>query len=240
MAARWKLRLNEKCPRCGKYEDTAHVWRCQQTHAKTVWKTSMKDLSNWFTEQQTNPQIAEAILTGLHAWHQNVPVQFPTFTFPELNKTLQQQNEIGWQSFLEGWVSTGWQLIQQRHYQWLESKRSGRRWVIALIKKLWQVAWDQWEHRNATLHKQTSIPSIEASEHLNTTISAEYHSGSITLLPQDRYLFGTPLDKLLKQSFDQRTLWLQRIRTARNACHVTHQSSSRHERNLLRAWLSST
>jgi hypothetical protein len=29
---------------------------------------------------------------------------------------------------------------------------SGYRWLSALICKLWQVAWDMWEHRNGIFH----------------------------------------------------------------------------------------
>jgi hypothetical protein len=32
----------------------------------------------------------------------------------------------------------------------------GLRWVSALIRKLWTVAWDQWEHRNSILHERDS------------------------------------------------------------------------------------
>jgi hypothetical protein len=49
--------------------------------------------------------------------------------------------------FLEGGLAVDWQFAQQRYFKPLRSMKSGRRWVSALIRKLWTVAWDQWEHR---------------------------------------------------------------------------------------------
>jgi hypothetical protein len=32
------------------------------------------------------------------------------------------------------------------------SRRSGLRWLTALIQKLWDIAWDMWDNRNRVLH----------------------------------------------------------------------------------------
>jgi hypothetical protein len=39
--------------------------------------------------------------------------------------------------------------------EFLDSRRrTGLRWLTALIQKLWDVAWDMWDHRNRVLHDQ--------------------------------------------------------------------------------------
>ena len=61
---------------------------------------------------------------------------------------------------LEGLPVVGWAEVQQRYFAWVKSKYSGRRWLSELIRKLWNVAWDLWEHRNGILHKSdTSLSS---------------------------------------------------------------------------------
>jgi len=38
--------------------------------------------------------------------------------------------------------------IQQQHYLFLSSRCSSKWWLNYLIKKLWDIAWDLWNHRN--------------------------------------------------------------------------------------------
>jgi hypothetical protein len=55
---------------------------------------------------------------------------------------------------LEGGLAFDWQFAQQIYFKSLRSKKSGLRWVSALIRKLWTVVCDQWEHRNSILHER--------------------------------------------------------------------------------------
>ena len=45
-----------------------------------------------------------------------------------------------------------WEQAQEAYYKWYRSRKSARRWTTALIQKLWNVAWDLWEHRNGIVH----------------------------------------------------------------------------------------
>jgi hypothetical protein len=46
-------------------------------------------------------------------------------------------------------VGIGWKLSQEAHYSRIGEMKSSLRWTVALILKLWQVAWNMWEHRNS-------------------------------------------------------------------------------------------
>ncbi len=71
---------------------------------------------------------------------------------PKVAEAVHDQENLGWQNFLEGCMSGKWREIQQRYYTWLGSRKTGLWWAVALIQKLWDVSWDQWEHWNAVLH----------------------------------------------------------------------------------------
>jgi|NOAtaT_6_FD_contig_81_301931_length_1652_multi_2_in_0_out_0_3 hypothetical protein len=62
------------------------------------------------------------------------------------------QSDIGWNLLLEGWIAYEREFLQSSHYALIGSRKSGRRWLIQVIKKLWLVSWDMWEHRNGILH----------------------------------------------------------------------------------------
>eukprot|EP00549_Striatella_unipunctata_P025148 CAMPEP_0118684512 /NCGR_PEP_ID=MMETSP0800-20121206/6685_1 /TAXON_ID=210618 ORGANISM="Striatella unipunctata, Strain CCMP2910" /NCGR_SAMPLE_ID=MMETSP0800 /ASSEMBLY_ACC=CAM_ASM_000638 /LENGTH=142 /DNA_ID=CAMNT_0006581227 /DNA_START=198 /DNA_END=626 /DNA_ORIENTATION=+ len=142
---------------------------------------------------------------------------------------------MGWHLFFEGWMSSKWAETQQAYYEWLGMRRTGHRWVQALIKKLWQTAWDLWEHRNSILHHQDSFISIEAAETLNEMVRNEFDIGVGALPTLDHYLFGGTLYDLLNKPHAHKQLWLSRVETAWKSQHLTLQSTLHQERCLLRS-----
>jgi hypothetical protein len=49
-------------------------------------------------------------------------------------------------SIFEEWVDSGWGKTQKLYYIMLQSRCTGKQWRITLIRKLWQIAWNLWEH----------------------------------------------------------------------------------------------
>jgi hypothetical protein len=73
-------------------------------------------------------------------------------TLPHIRQVLVHQDAIGWTNLLEGCIDNGWTEVQALYYRTIGSQRSGLRWTVAVIKKLWDVAWDLWEQHNGFLH----------------------------------------------------------------------------------------
>jgi len=126
-----------------------------------------------------------------------------------LEEALREQNSIGWNRFFEGWLSPQWELVQQRHYARTKSNKSGRRWVIALIQKLWDVAWDLWEHQNEVLHEKENLVTWSMGIHLNHRVSRVFMDlCSRPLRANDSHLVRLPLSKLLERNVSYKTQWL--------------------------------
>jgi hypothetical protein len=156
--ARWTLRDNNLCPRCRQLEDAPHVWVCKGCDSDTIWRQSLEKLEQWMNTVDTNPDIQHAILYYLQRWRDYMHETYePTF---HISILIQEQESIGWRRFFEGWIHHGWHLLQSSHYKFLKSRRSGKRWVVALIKKQWEIAWDMWEHRNGILHEKENVVSL--------------------------------------------------------------------------------
>ena len=83
-------------------------------------------------------------------------------------------------------------IFSTRHTQHRNQKcpKSEKRWVTALIQKLWDVACDQWQHHNEVLHKK------------NTTLLTEQADLDIEMLFKRRQDRLRPKDKeaLFKKS----------------------------------------
>ena len=82
------------------------------------------------------------------------------------------------------WMDSGgpwskkWMDIQERYYKNNRIRWTGRRWLTALIKKLWLVAWDFWEHQNGiNQENQEALQQLANQD----TIRDEYGQGSIGL-----------------------------------------------------------
>ena len=129
-------------------EDAAHVWQCKEEQALEVWDKSIEALHLWLMDQQTQPGIQEAICNGLRAWKYGTEHPPVASHFAQLQEAIHLQDQISWQALLEGCLSLEWQGVQQHYYLWMGIRKTGRRWLSSLIKKLWEIAWDQWDHRN--------------------------------------------------------------------------------------------
>jgi hypothetical protein len=107
-------------------------------------------------DQETHPTIQEVVCNYLTAWRTDQPFPPCSSHFPGVQAALNSQAAVGWQVFLEGCRVADWAEIQQRYYSWLGRRRTGRRWISMLIRKLWDVAWDLWEHRNGYAHRDST------------------------------------------------------------------------------------
>jgi hypothetical protein len=193
-------------------EDATHVWKCQDPRALAVWEQSIANLKVWLQEQRTQPGIITVLCAKLLAWQQGSTEDIPVETFHDLPAVVHRQDQIGWQSLLEGRPSLGWSEVQQRYLEWLGSRKSGLRWLTALIHKLWDIAWDMWDHRNRVLHdtENSVARDLEIQQ-----ITAEFQLGTAGLPALAKAMFRRGLRPLLQQQPAYQTAWLIRIQAAR-------------------------
>jgi hypothetical protein len=81
--------------------------------------------------------------------------------------------------------------------QGINSRRSAKRWTIAVITRMWEIAWDIWEYRNEVLHKENNYSTTEDAEAIDlrvkTLLDTIYIMG---LLPKDLHLADITLTRL--------------------------------------------
>jgi len=117
----------------------------------------------------TDPTLAHIISLYLCSWRTSEAITYePPRKFQAL---LQAQSAVGWGKFFEGWVVSQWTEQQNRYYKIIRSHRTGRCWTIAILQKLWNIAWDMWEHRNSILHKKENLVTRCMIIKLNARVS---------------------------------------------------------------------
>jgi hypothetical protein len=105
----------------------------------------------------------------------------------DLQELQDAQDEIGWDKFTFGNISILWQDIQAQYFQEIGKQNSGLFRTSALIHNIWQVVWDQWEHRNAIFHKYENLVTQAESVMIASRVHMElefkvYFKAIITFL----------------------------------------------------------
>jgi hypothetical protein len=196
---RWKQWDKDQCPRCGEPKDAPHVWTCKDSGARDLWDKAVASIELTLRRLDTEPTIRHLILLYLKGWQTSEDI---TYLPPRaLEAAVQEQIRIGWHRFYEGWLSKQWMILQQCHYTTTKSTKSGRRWATALIQKMWDTAWDLWEHRNEVLHQKENLITRTMGLHLNHWVTRAFMDlCSRPLRPNESYLGRLPLSKLLERN----------------------------------------
>jgi hypothetical protein len=240
---RWKFWTHSNCPRCQTPdEDATHVIRCPVV--TPLWPLAIQPLTVWLAKAETPPDIIAAILERIRAWRTCTPSRLRTsHCTPDLAATIQAQDTIGWQSFFEGFLATEWELLLDRYFDSINSRRSGRRWCAGLIHQLWLLIHDLWVHRNTILHDHVPASTQLATAQMHASISGQYNQGLDGLSPTHfRSYFSRPLSALLALSEAYKRNWLNNIISARDHLEATQpgfdiSTSRTSERRCLQAWL---
>ena len=237
MMLRRKEWPNSECPRCKAPEETtAHIWKCPHPEATALWEKSLKKFMLWMLTQQTPLALAKIICDRLSAWRSDTEPTLKAPSLPVWGAALELQDKMGWQSFFEGTPAVGWFKFMDRHYNSRRSNKNGRRWLSAIIKKLWNIAWDLWEHRNGIVHdKQAGMTAAK----LQQEVRNEFQKGSANLPQEVRNLMRSSKEVLAWPSHYQRS-WLIRIQKARarDECRRAEENERyTSERQGMYAWL---
>jgi hypothetical protein len=220
---RRKTWSHANCPRCTETQETSsHVLRCNGDGTKEIWDKFIGEFRLWLARQRTHNDISAAICSALTTWRSGIPAPQCRSSLPGLTSACDEQDDIGWDAAMEGRWAESWIKVQERHFKFLHLRRSGKRWLTEIIKQLWNVSWDLWDHRN-----QVNIENKTREQRLINcpNIRAEYNLGTEGLDRYDCRLFTKPLDNTLNLPLPKQDAWIRRItlarkRAASNALHI--------------------
>ena len=181
-----------------------------------MWNATLNKVETWLNQQSTAPDVTHVIIENLRAWNASRRPVLYEGSHPHLNRAIIEQNRIGWEPFLRGYVSSKWNEAQSCHYLHLGSKKTGHRWLTELIKKMWAIAWDMWRFRNGVLHSQSLTIPTNFTFLLTSAILQEMNHGHRLLPPRCNYLFSTTAAAILKGSINSQKLWLATVWGARD------------------------
>jgi len=209
---------HDHCPICDEpNEDTTHVLRCPHANATVCWLDQRLALRLWLLKEETDSQLASAIIAHLDAWRSNSPLPKPSGP-QKLRRVLADQTEIGWENFLLGRVSLSMTEYQQTHYTHLHSRKRGSTWTTRLIRKCWHACFQMWENRNSIKHKGNTMRDIMELRRLRDQVKEQFNLGVRGLGTEDQHLLDCKTTALSYDLAGTRQ-WLQRVCNARQ-CQI--------------------
>ena len=208
----------DSCPRCrveslpDQTESVQHLLSCPSTSSKALWANSLTSLEEWMIFNQTDPILRQMILHGLQSWLQ-LPSTPPTLDPPYV-QIWDDQQEVGWQSLLEGRMVVGWASRQDDFFRSREYShtRTGLRWLTSLLLQLMNIAWDQWEHRNGILHHATLGAR---HQELLQLVQQEFATGPGSYPALER-LFAPSLTRISTRTATQLEQWITIVNAHRS------------------------
>jgi hypothetical protein len=139
-----------------------------------------------------------------------------------LMAVARESDRLGWDSFLEGRITSLWLLMVLPMLRKLSKSLLPPSWGRQLINKLHNIVHKQWIYRNTCIHYRGS-DGFTFQEH-NQIINrvAEYSLiDPEDLLPRHQYLLDTDLEALGSGPTIDRQIWLANITSARAAARLS-------------------
>jgi hypothetical protein len=225
----WKHQAHSSCPRCGHAdENTNHVLLCREASATHTWKTSLSNLDNWLKDNDSAPGLRSAVITHLKNWRDAITTTRYISGNRALDQAIKEQTTLGWNNLLCGFLSSQWRALQQQHLRDLGSRKSAILWISRFQRRIWEIPWSLWQHRNGFLHNDGTTIHFHETVAINNEIRAEYNTRGDDLPASYLHLFHTPLDNILQLPIFTKREWLLSVWVAQDH-HNPHRTRPRNE-----------
>ena len=217
-----RIRTEGLCPMgCGQQECNMHYLHCTKRAACKLRKRSLHQLRQHLKDMNTAPLITKCIIDNLHHWCNNsIPPHEHNFLgvskrfSDHLTTALDEQQDLGWNKFIRGFISKSWGGAQEAWYnqeQDTSPKHTADRWTLHLQRGIQDFWFVSWELRNKHIHGGITQHDNKRRRHrLRARVRALYQKSRHNLPLQETSLFATPLFIQLRRGNEQLSLWIKR------------------------------
>lgn len=180
-------------------------------------QTKIEKLHQWMNQSTFLGKMTEIICSSLLLWQSSSSYSVHNNQSKTIQEATTHQDRIGWKCFMDGFFTTKWRTGLRAHYLFIKSQKSEILWMAKLQRKLWEIAYKMWDHRNNDLHREGLTIHKHELQALNNEIMTEFTIG-IDLLPRRRYsnLFQGTVRERLQDNHHLKRMWLTNMWTARD------------------------
>ena len=191
-----------------------------------MFRTLVGELTSWMInilEENFIVSMVEGYLLG-HGWVAMESCLHGTDNI--LLNVCRESKRLGWDSFIEGRITTLWLSVVAPHLSRGTRQVLPRSWGRKFITKLHNVVHKQWIYCNSMIHFR-STDGLTIPEHHEILNQMESYSlvDPETLLPRHQTLLGADFESLGSGPTSHRLLWLANMSSAMSAAHLARSGT---------------
>jgi hypothetical protein len=175
----WERTLCPLCPSCAQVHETcSHVLFCNNEGRVDAMMKSTNLLSSWMMGVGTDPDLCECIVEYAKGRGTITMSEICWNMDARFRQMAWDQDEIGWQRFMEGMVSKGLREIQTMYSAIDGSNVTPKQWTTGVVVKLLEATHGQWLYRCIQVHDRTqgTLATLRKEE-LQKEIEAQQEMG---------------------------------------------------------------
>jgi hypothetical protein len=207
----------------------------------------LKDLK----KTKTSPILLMIMKLGITAWSDGTELELDDTTDPRIYSEdfltiIEEQNSMGWDKFLRGFITKSWGHAQHKYYQsqsLCSRTRTKSRWVTSTLRSLHRYRQRLWNFRNTAIHGgKDSQSHLLQRNGLITEVKRLYTLPRSHLTDKFPDLFCLSLRQRLCQGNQLLRLWIERALLAFKTCS-SDQHKPNSQRNItewLEGWMPSS
>lgn len=193
------------CPVCGQIEDNNHLLVCAHPSRQIHYRTIMSTLRHATSKMHTDPHLLTLLIDGVDSVFTTKtpsPASYP----PAYRPLCHSQNQLGWISFLRGFISPEWRALEISYMD--IHGIFPRRSLVFVLLSLWQNIHSLWIFRCSQRHSSDlTVLENESRRQAEQTITALYQQKNL-VLPSDRHIFHSSLQEHLQDSLPDLQAWI--------------------------------
>ena len=214
-----------KCEFCETEDEyTMHICRCREPGRDAMFRITVTDLYSWIVDTLGDICIATTVETYLLARGQTRMLDSIFGSNVDLSLVATFSDRLGWDSFVEGRVSTHWLTLVAPLLRRKSPALLPTSWCQKFISKLHNLVHKQWIYRNSVIHYKGRDGWTLPDQHAILSKVEEYALiDPETILPRHRFLFDTDFEALGSGPTTHRLFWLAEVDAALAATTLYHE-----------------
>ncbi|KAI2497542.1 hypothetical protein MHU86_16945 [Fragilaria crotonensis] len=208
----------DKCPCCKEHENWQHVLRCRQNPDRTK---TLTELAKRLTPTEFQPVftlLRDGVLTWLEGNTYDPDISgFPMKLWGIIRNALSDQEQIGWQNAMKGYLSVEWRAIAETDPYGtaiMTQEGKGIHTLRTILIHVNQATQCLWKAQNNLLH-QSNEAEMQLVRDSEIAEIREMHASIEKIPAANRHYCERSLDVLLKKNHSSRRRWLRYMRMAR-------------------------
>ncbi len=198
-------------------ENVTHVLRCRNNPER---EKSIQQLKKALSPQEPHP-VYTMLKAGFISWieekdyHIDI-AQFPTKFRDSAAKGISDQDALGWDAAMKGYLSIEWRNMASMGTNDQAQSHEGRgmQSIRKVLMACFLFSQSMWKARNHVLHG-TNENSIQEIRQTEMSEIIELHGNPEFVLAGDRHYCTQPLEALLTRAPSTRRRWLRHMRQSR-------------------------